>query len=295
VRPAELYSAPTLNSGLKTRWPHRQNAYVPANLMKIAAAQISCALGDFNANLLKIREFSSRAKDAGADLIVFPEMVDTGYSIPVIQAHATAWAEGAVPELQKIAKALSIAIISGVSERDGTFIYNSQLAVDANGEIVAKYRKTHLVTAAPIEERGCFTPGNEFVSCKIDKFNVGLSICYDLRFLEMCRTLAVEHEVNVFINSSAWPFPRVEHLRILAMARAIENQSYLIVANRVGTDDGVTFCGTSAIIDPYGAIVAAASVDREELIQAELSEEVINSVRNRMAVFAHRRQDLYKL
>jgi len=263
--------------------------------MKIAAAQISCALGDFNANLLKIREFSSRAKDAGADLIVFPEMVDTGYSIPVIQAHATAWAEGAVPELQKIAKALSIAIISGVSERDGTFIYNSQLAVDANGEIVAKYRKTHLVTAAPIEERGCFTPGNEFVSCKIDKFNVGLSICYDLRFLEMCRTLAVEHEVNVFINSSAWPFPRVEHLRILAMARAIENQSYLIVANRVGTDDGVTFCGTSAIIDPYGAIVAAASVDREELIQAELSEEVINSVRNRMAVFAHRRQDLYKL
>jgi predicted amidohydrolase len=77
------------------------------------------------------------------------------------------------------------------------------------------------------------------------------------------------------------------------MARAIENQSYLILANRVGTDDGVTFCGTSAIVDPYGAIVAAASIDREELIQAELSEEVINSVRNRMAVFAHRRPDLY--
>jgi omega-amidase len=261
--------------------------------MKIAAAQISCALGDLDANLSKIREFSSRAKDAGAELIVFQEMVDTGYSMPVIQKHATPWTDGAVPELRKIAKNFSIAIIGGVSERDGAAIYNSQLVVDANGQVVAKYRKTHLVTAAPIEERTCFSGGNEFASLTVAGFRFGLSICYDLRFPEMCRTLAVEHGANVFITSSAWPFPRVEHLRILAMARAIENQSYLILANRVGTDDGVTFCGTSAIIDPYGTIVAAASVDREELIQAEISDHVINSVRNRMAVFAHRRMDLY--
>ena len=165
--------------------------------------------------------------------------------------------------------------------------------IDANGKIIAKYRKTHLVTAAPLDERPYFTAGDGFASCKIDKFNLGLGICYDLRFPEFYRTLAVNHGTNVLINSSAWPFPRVEHLRILALARAIENQSYLILANRVGTDDGVTFCGTSAIIDPYGVIIASASADREELIQAELSEEVIASVRNRMAVFAHRRRDLY--
>jgi Predicted amidohydrolase len=94
----------------------------------------------------------------------------------------------------------------------------------------------------------------------------------------------------VLINSSAWPFPRLEHLRILALTRAIENQSYLIVANRVGSDDGVTFCGTSVIIDPYGVIVAAASADREELIQAEISQDVIDAVRQRMAVFEHREQ-----
>jgi len=82
-------------------------------------------------------------------------------------------------------------------------------------------------------------------------------------------------------------------LRILALARAIENQSYLILANRVGTDDGVTFCGTSAIIDPYGAIVAAASVDREELLQAEISRDVVDLVRARMKAFNHRRSDLY--
>src|SRR5438876_684745 len=149
--------------------------------MKVAVAQISCSLGDPDANLLKVRDFSARAKQADADLIVFPEM----------------------------------------------------------------YRK-----------------------------------------------LVIEQNANALIVSSAWPFPRVEHFRTLAMARAIENQSYVIAANRVGTDDGVSFCGTSAIIDPSGIIIASASPDREELIQAELSQELARSIRDRMEIFAHRRQDL---
>ena len=78
------------------------------------------------------------------------------------------------------------------------------------------------------------------------------------------------------------------------MARAIENQSYMIAANRVGTDDGVPFCGTSMIIDPYGITIASASQDREELIQAEISQDVVKSVRSQMEVFAHRRHYLYK-
>jgi omega-amidase len=261
--------------------------------MKIAAAQISCAPGDLQANLAKVADFSARARKAGTQLIVFPEMVDTGYSMPAIQKHATSWSEGAVPKLQAVAKELSLAIVAGVSDRDGSRIYNGQVFIDMHGKVIGKYRKTHLVTAAPLDERPYVTAGDAFTSCEIDKFNVGLTICYDLRFPEVCRALAVEQQVNVFVNSSAWPFPRVEHLRILALARAIENQSYLILANRVGTDDGVTFCGTSAIIDPYGAIVAAALIDREELIQAEISEDVIKSVRSRMAVFDHRRPELY--
>ena len=262
--------------------------------MKIAAAQISCALGDLKTNLCKIRGFTSRAKNAGAELIVFPEMVDTGYSMPVIQARATSWTEGAVPEIQKIAKILSIAIISGVSERDGDCIYNSQVFIDANGTIQAKYRKTHLFAVAPIEEHKCFSPGNELTSFALGELRLGLSICYDLRFPEVYRTLAVKDEVNVFIISSAWPFPRVDHFRVLALARAIENQTYVIAANRVGKDDGVPFCGNSVIIDPYGVTIAAASADREELLLAEISQEVIQSVRDRMTVFAHRRPDLYK-
>ena len=261
--------------------------------MKAAAAQISCTLADSHANLRKIRDFSERAKKSGAELIVFPEMSDTGYSMPVIEKHARKWNEGALKDLQAIARANSIALVAGLSDRDGASIFNAQVLINASGEVLAKYRKTHLVTAPPLDERVCLSPGDEFVACKIDNFNVGLSICYDLRFPEMARTLVVKHGANVIVNSSAWPIVRAEHLRILAVARAVENQSYFIVANRVGTDDGVTFCGNSAIIDPSGKVLASASPDQEELIQAEISREFMQDVRNKIAVFEHRRSDLY--
>ena len=260
--------------------------------MKIAVAQISCSIGDPGANLLKVRDFSARAKQADADLIVFPEMIDTGYSMPVIQANAASWTDGFVPELQEIARKLSIAIVSGLSERDGASIYNSQVFVDQQGNIISKYRKTHLFAVAPIEEHKCFSPGDAFTSFAFAGLRFGFSICYDLRFPEMYRKLVIEQNANALIVSSAWPFPRVEHFRTLAMARAIENQSYVIAANRVGTDDGVSFCGTSAIIDPGGIIIASASPDREELIQAELSQELVRSIRDRMEIFAHRQQGL---
>lgn len=261
--------------------------------MKVAAVQISCALGDFNANMRKTRNFVALAKKSNADLVVFPEMIDTGYSMPVIRKDARNWKNGAVVELQNIAKENSIAIVAGISDRDGQCIFNGQVFVDGKGDILARYRKTHLVTAAPLDERVCLSPGNEFASCKIDTFNIGLSICYDLRFPEMARTLVVGHGANVIVNSSAWPAVRAEHLRILAVARAVENQSYFIIANRVGTDDGVTFCGSSAIVDPSGRILAGASFDREEIIFGEISKEIIDLVRDQVRVFEHRRADLY--
>ena len=261
--------------------------------MKIAVAQISCALGDPEANLSKVGDFSRVAKETGAELIVFPEMTDTGYSMPVIQKHASHWKTGFVPGLQEIARQVSIGIVSGVSEREGSSIYNSQILVDVNGDVVAKYRKTHLYAVAPVEEQTCFAPGDEFISVAFGGLRFGFSICYDLRFPEMYRKLATERAVDAFIISSAWPFPRVEHFRVLAQARAIENQSYLIASNRVGKDKDLWFCGSSAIIDPCGVVIAAASADREELIYGDLSEELVHSVRARMKSLAHRRQDLY--
>lgn len=261
--------------------------------MKVAAAQISFTPGDLAENLRKISLFSGKARETGAELIVFPEMCDTGYSMAKIGQHATSWTEGAVPYLRDLARKLSVALVCGVSERDGEAIYNSQVVLDRTGQIIAKYRKTHLFAAAPIAEHLCFSPGDRFTDFSIGSFRFGLSICYDLRFPEMYRTLATAHCVNAFVISSAWPFPRVEHFRTLAVARAIENQCYVIAANQVGNDEGTTFCGTSAVIDPYGVVVAAASSDREELIDANLSDEVLCLVRERLKVFEDRRADLY--
>src|SRR6266581_7989818 len=214
--------------------------------------------------------------------------------MPVIQANAASWTDGFVPELQEIARKLSIAIVSGLSERDGASIYNSQVFVDQQGNIISKYRKTHLYAVAPVEEQTCFAPGNSFASFELGGLHFGFSICYDLRFPEMYRKLVTEHDVDAFVISSAWPFPRVEHFRTLAMARAIENQSYVIGSNRVGKDDDLWFCGSSAIIDPRGVVIAAASADREELIQADLSEDLVLAVRSRVESLAHRREDLYE-
>src|ERR1041384_8291369 len=165
--------------------------------MKIAVAQISCSLGAPEANLIKVRDFSRRAKDeVGAELIVFPEMTDTGYSMPVIREHASDWTHGFVPGVQEIAKRISIAIVSGLSERDGSSIHNSQVLIDSQGNIAAKYRKTHLYAVAPVEEQTCFAPGNAFVSFELGGLRFGFSICYDLRFPEMYRKLVTEQNVG---------------------------------------------------------------------------------------------------
>jgi len=261
--------------------------------MKVAAAQISCSLGDTKANLTKVRDFSERARDAGAKLILFPEMTDTGYSMSVIQAHASSWSDGFVPGLQKIAAELSIAIVCGVSEREGASIYNSLVFVNQHGENAAKYRKTHLYAVAPVGEQKCFAPGDTFASFDLGGLRFGFSICYDLRFPELYRRLVTEQNVGAFIISSAWPFPRLEHFRTLALARAIENQSYVIASNRVGKDGELWFCGSSAIIDPRGVVITSASADREELIHADVSEDLVRSVRDRVESLAHRRRDLY--
>ncbi|HEY2123821.1 MAG TPA: nitrilase-related carbon-nitrogen hydrolase [Chthoniobacterales bacterium] len=262
--------------------------------MKIAVAQISCVLGKVEANLRIIEQFAERAKEGGAELIVFPEMADTGYAMGTIRDHASSWEEGAVPRLRELARKLSLPVICGLSERDHESIYNSQVVISDAGEIMARYRKTHLFRPLPVAEDRCFTAGDRLSDFRLGDFCFGLSICYDLRFPEIYRQLAVAQKVNAFIVSSAWPFPRNEHLRILALARAIENQSYVIVANRVGTDDGVTFCGSSTIIDPSGVALATASSDQEELIQADISTEALAEVRRRNEVLADRRPEIYR-
>ena len=261
--------------------------------MKVAAVQMACVVGDLEANTRKIEQFARQAHEMGAAMVVFPEMSDTGYAMDSIRECATDWKTGAVPTIRRLAHDLSIHIVCGVSERADNEIYNSQVVAGPSGEIIARYRKTHLFSPEPIREDRCFTPGRDLATFAAHEFNFGLSICYDLRFPELFRRLAVDHRVSAFLLSSAWPCPRAHHFRALAIARAIENQCYFVAANRAGIDDGARFCGESVIIDPAGAVLSSAPENDEEIIVAELSGDVLSSTRRQMPVFEHRRRDLY--
>ena len=115
--------------------------------MKIAAAQIDCVPGEVETNLRTLERFAVQAREAGAELVVFPELSDTGYDIALVRRTAQPWTEGAVPRLCAIAKRLSLAILSGVSERVAGSIYNSQVLINASGEVAGSYRKCHLFRA----------------------------------------------------------------------------------------------------------------------------------------------------
>ncbi len=185
--------------------------------MKVAAAQIACVVGDIAANTEKIRAFAARAKEAGAELVVFPETSDIGYSLTTIKQLAVSLSQGAVPELKEIARQVSIVLVCGVCEREGDSIFNTQVVIAPAGEMVVKYRKTHLFSLSPFSESECFTAGKELTTHRIGDFIFGLSICYDFRFPELYRVLAIHKQANVLLNSSAHPFPRLDHLRAVVL------------------------------------------------------------------------------
>ena len=262
--------------------------------MKIALAQIDCSPGNIKTNLEKISHFTKRAKKAASEIVVFPEMVDTGYLMPIIQDTASYWDGAPLKFLQKTAKENQIGIICGISEREEDHIYNSMVVIDQQGNLIGKYRKTHLAAYPPLNENSTIAAGNSLELLNINGFTFGLMICYDLRFPEMSRSLTLKG-ADTLILVSAWPFPRLSHWETLIRARAIENQVYFVAANRVGKDGENTFCGSSRIVDPYGVIVASAAENREELIIGEINKETVLSVREQMPIFKHRQKNLYEI
>ncbi len=261
--------------------------------MKIAVAQLDCSLGDIALNCSKITSFAERAKKESCDLIIFPEMMDTGYEMHTIQETASSWSEQPFLIAKRAAADQGIYLISGLSEREESGICNSVVVFNPTGELIGKYRKIHLLSADPVNENQHLIAGDSPEMVQIGDMKCGLLICYDIRFPELSRYL-VNQGAMVLIVCSAWPLSRQNHWITLTTARAIENQSYIVAANRVGTDGNLTFCGLSCIVDPYGISVEEGSEDREELLIGEVTLEAVKSVRASMPVFEDKRDDLYK-
>ncbi len=260
--------------------------------MKTALAQISCTAGDINSNCVKISDYAGRAAQKGCGIIIFPEMSDTGYVTSIIKKSASAWPGLAYDTCLEAALKYKIHVICGLSEREGDSIYNSVGIFSPDGRLISKYRKAHLFPADPINEHQCFKSGNSFSTAEIGGLIWGLTICYDLRFPEIYRGLAISG-AQILVNCSAWPETRALHWEILSKARAVENQAYFLGANRVGKDGKVPFCGRSCIIEPWGDCATAGSPDRDELIIGDIDAGKIESFRKKVPVFQSRRPDLY--
>jgi predicted amidohydrolase len=260
--------------------------------MRIALAQISCRPGDVAFNVRTIVAKVRAAADRGGDVVVLPEMSDTGYHMPTIVRTASSWDQGAYLDVAAVAAEVRVTVVVGLSERVGGDIYNTVAVIGPAGELVAKYRKTHLITAEPVCEQNYIRPGDSITLCDIAGFRAGLMTCYDVRFPELARKLALAG-AEILIVPAAFPRVRIKHWETILACRAIENQVYVASVNRVGVDEGLEFGGMSRLFDPYGTLLASGSETDETLLVGEVSRARLAEVRDQMKVFADRRPELY--
>ena len=170
-------------------------------------------------------------------------------------------------------------------------MYNTAYVFDRQGARLAAYDKTHLFT--PMGEHEHYAAGDHLTTFSLDGHKCGLLICYDLRFPELFRTLALQG-VELLLLPAQWPAARRYHWETLTAARAIENQFFLAACNSCGTAGKTVFGGASRILGPRGELLAAAGAS-EEIVTAALDFSVLAEVRNSINVFHDRRPELYRL
>ncbi|MDR0270669.1 carbon-nitrogen family hydrolase [Paenibacillus sp.] len=262
------------------------------NKLAVALIQADIEIGSPETNKARLEVLMEKAMQGNPkpDLLVLPEMWNTGYALEQIQDIADPEGEDAREWLSSFAQKHQVMIVGGsVAVKKGNQIFNTMYAFDRNGRQVGEYSKLHLFRL--MDEEKHLTAGDELVKLDLEGLKAGASICYDIRFPELSRSLALDG-AKMLIVPAEWPHPRLHHWRTLLMARAIENQMYVVACNRVGSSRGTDFFGHSLIIDPWGEIIAEGS-EAEEIVTGLILPELVDEVRGRIPVFADRRPELY--
>lgn len=260
--------------------------------MKVCAIQMDVALADRPANLRKAESLITLAMGQGADVLVLPELWDLGF----YPANAAELGDddGVIARefLADQAKRHKVNIVGGsIVRRKQGKIWNTAYVFDRGGSLISSYDKTHLFS--PAKEHENFQAGDALALYELDGVPMGQITCYDIRFGELVRTLALKG-AQVLFAPAAWPHPRLNHRRLLAQTRAVENQFFVVAVNTVGTANALTFCGHSMLVDPWGEIIAEAGAG-EQLLFGICDFSVIADIRERINVFRDRRPELYNL
>ncbi|HVP26382.1 MAG TPA: carbon-nitrogen hydrolase family protein [Candidatus Bathyarchaeia archaeon] len=247
---------------------------------KLALAQINCRQADKKANLGKIEETVTKAKKQGATLIIFPELSLTGY---VIRDQLYEMAETipgpSTDTITNLAKKTKTYIIFGMpelSEKTQATIFNTAVLVGPQG-VIGKYHKMYLPTHSMFEEKRYFRPGYQAATFDTELGKIGLIICYDVFFPEVCRLTRLKG-AQLIVCISASPAVRRAFFETLTTARAMENTAFLAYVNLVGVEDGLQFWGGSRLLGPQGKILAKAKYDEEDMIIGEVDYSDLRSV-----------------
>lgn len=259
--------------------------------MRICAMQMDVVKGDRAANRATVRRLTAEAvRLCSPDVIVLPELWSTGYALEHAAELATPHGEADAAFLGVLAGEFGVAFAGGsVLASRGDRIFNRAQVIDRSGRYLASYDKIHLFRL--MDEDRYLAAGDTRCLFSLGGMTCASIICYDLRFCELARKLAVDGAELLFV-SAEWPSPRVEHWRTLLRARAIENQMFVVACNRCGATDGTVFAGRSAIIAPDGTVLAEAG-DGEEIIWADCEPEMVKMVRQTIPVFEDRMPHCY--
>ncbi|MEO1288790.1 MAG: nitrilase-related carbon-nitrogen hydrolase, partial [Chloroflexota bacterium] len=193
-------------------------------------------------------------------------------------------------ELSTMATEGNLTLISSILGTHGDGVANTMPVFGADGEMLGVYRKLHLFRL--FDEDKYLVQGTEPLTLDLAWGKIGFAICYDLRFPELFRHYAVSESASVIVLVAEWPLVRVEHWRSLLIARAIENQCYIIACNAVGDTGNTIMAGHSMIIDPWGRIVVEAG-ETPQLITADIDLGEVAIARSKIPIFDDVRHDIY--
>jgi len=256
---------------------------------------------DKAANLEKTEKLVVRAVSLGAELVVLPEKWNLVGNTEVLHNGAETLERGeSVQAMAAWAKKHDIVLVGGsiVERRAGREkLSNTSLVFDGSGDLIARYRKLHLfdveVAGQVYRESEAEEPGDEVVVVEAGGWKIGLTVCYDLRFPELYRLLALAGAELVTVPANFTLRTGMAHWHVLLRARAIENAFYVAAPGQLGEPvPGRASYGHSLIVDPWGTVVAEAP-DSETVVVAELERLRIGEVRSRLPVLAQRRSDVY--
>jgi omega-amidase len=257
--------------------------------IRISLAQMNISLGNPVENYEKGISFINRASNEGCSLILFPELWTTGYDLTNIKAYSRS-NQAILNQLKFVAKNQHISIGGSYIFRKENRFFNSFIIINTDGDFCPIYNKLHLLKL--FNEDLYFSAGDQIQVNTFKWGTTGLAICYDLRFPEMFRKMAL-NPVDIILLVAEWPTKRIEHWRTLVRARAIENQVFLAAVNCVGTQGKESFGGCSCIISPSGQILAEANPEQEILIISEINIDSINEYRKSMNILQDCRYDIY--